>query len=129
MPVPVSTEQLDRLFDALGDPRRRQLCAYMHTADRSVFGVDELVDELLRRVETRADTPDRTQLEVRLHHAHVPKLTEAGLVEYDSRQGSLRYRGDERFVDVDFIDVESLLEQVEARTDAGSASTSTSVDR
>jgi len=47
---------------------------------------------LERHAERTSDQPDRDQLGLSLYHIHLPKLTEAGIIEYDSRSNELRYR-------------------------------------
>jgi hypothetical protein len=48
-------------------------------------------------------------IEVRLHHTDLPKLTDAGLITYDSESRSVSYVGDQR--------VEALLETLDTRFD------------
>lgn len=70
-----------------GDSPHRAIVAAVRDADGSLH-VEELADRLVRRdailVETAEyeDEFDRATLE--LHHDHLPKLADAGLVEYDS---------------------------------------------
>jgi DNA-binding transcriptional ArsR family regulator len=80
----------DRVFDALSEPPRRS--AFRVVADR-----DELftVPRLARAIRAAGPEPpggeggsDRgrlslLQLRVALHHVHLPKLDDAGLVSYD----------------------------------------------
>lgn len=39
---------------------------------------------------------ERDQLAVKLVHSHLPKLAEYGVIEYDPRSGTVRYRPDEQ---------------------------------
>lgn len=44
----------------------------------------------------RADTDSDNQLALetiraKLHHSHLPKLSEAGVIDYDRRQGTIRF--------------------------------------
>lgn len=79
-----------RLFDALADGRRRVVVDSLTEADAPMD-----VRELARRVAARersgagdapgSPPPDAVhRVHVSLHHAHLPKLDDAGLVEYDA---------------------------------------------
>ena len=39
---------------------------------------------------------DRDHLRIRLHHQHLPRLDDAGLVAYDPAELTVEYRGDDR---------------------------------
>lgn len=81
-------ESTDQLFDALADERRRVV---LDSLFESGTPVD--VGRLARRVaarERRGGEGDRGppadavhRVRVSLHHVHLPKLDDAGLVEYD----------------------------------------------
>lgn len=70
------TAVTDRVLDALRDGYRRSVLAHLHERNRPVD-----VDRLSERI-SRADD-DFTSTAVDLHHVHLPKLADAGLVEYD----------------------------------------------
>lgn len=82
-------EALDALFEALADERRRYVLAYLDAGEEDVATVPDLVDH----VADEASVDDRERVSVALHHAHLPKLADAGLVEFDARDGFVRYRG------------------------------------
>jgi len=83
----VTTAELDSLFEILADEQRRRLLAHLMETDDGVAGVSELADRL-------ADGDDeRERAVIRLHHAHLPKLEDEGIVEYDARSEAVRYRG------------------------------------
>jgi DNA-binding transcriptional ArsR family regulator len=82
----------DDLFDALSHARRRAVLSYLHDADDDVAAVSELVDRVTRQEADR--TGDRREtVAVALYHKHLPKLAAAELLDYDSRSGTVRYRG------------------------------------
>jgi DNA-binding transcriptional ArsR family regulator len=90
LPVNSESESLDSVFRALSDHRRRCICHYLSQADDSL-PVDELAEllaasmiEKTRAVLTSAEI-EKTRTE--LHRIHLPKLTEAGIVEYDEEEG------------------------------------------
>lgn len=72
----------DDVFDVLVDQRRRTVL--FHLRQHGAATVDELVDVL---VEVGGpETDDRVQVLTSLVHVHVPKLSQAGLVSYDTSE-------------------------------------------
>lgn len=67
----------DRLLDLLAERRRRQVLETLvgSSGQRSL-------DELTRAV-SDADGVDEHETRIELHHTHLPKLAEAGVVSYD----------------------------------------------
>lgn len=76
---------VDRVHELLAKRRRRHLlyCLYLYATP---IGLPDVADLL---AEWAHDGPETDRLELRLriynslYHAHVPKLAEAGVVEYD----------------------------------------------
>ncbi|NEU55948.1 helix-turn-helix domain-containing protein [Halorussus sp. MSC15.2] len=86
LPVASESESLDSVFRALSDHRRRCVCHYLVRADEPM-AVTELA-ELLAASTTEKTPAVLTPEEVEKSHAellriHLPKLTEAGIVEHD----------------------------------------------
>lgn len=85
MPAEIPELTPDVVFDALRNPRRQFALAYLRQQDRPVT-----LTELARRTtaweagepptEIAEDRVDRVR--VSLHHSHLPKLADLGLVEY-----------------------------------------------
>lgn len=81
-----------RAFDLLAAERRRFVVRVLEVADGPV-GVEELV----RRVGSleRGGSPDDLEAEtietlrLRLFHVHLPELSAAGVIEYDSDTGTI----------------------------------------
>ncbi|NHN59429.1 MULTISPECIES: hypothetical protein [Halorussus] len=95
---------LDAAFDALSDRTCRALLGQLAERDEAV-----VVPDLAARLasgdadakESGADAPDaERRLCARLHHTLLPKLDDAGLVDYDADRGLVRYRPDSRFAAV-----------------------------
>ncbi|WP_276301940.1 DUF7344 domain-containing protein [Halorussus lipolyticus] len=93
LPVNSESESLDSVFRALSDHRRRYVCHYLLQADDSLR-VDALAElltasmtEKTRAVLTSAEI-EKTRTELR--RIHLPKLTEAGIVEYDDEREVVR---------------------------------------
>ena len=67
---------LDRTFDLLANEHRRAVVTYLLDTRHEVV-VEELTDAL-------ADgETDETRVATSLHHAHLPKLEAAGMIEWD----------------------------------------------
>lgn len=87
----------DRLLVAMSDHRRRRLIAYMDAAGAEVFSRDELAGPLLNdEIDSGSVREAEKRLKLELHHRHLPLMDGAGLIEYDSRSGAIRYDGSSR---------------------------------
>ncbi|WP_254544356.1 DUF7344 domain-containing protein [Halomarina pelagica] len=102
----------DELLDVLADANRRRVLARLSAASDEVVTLDALCERLYEHAAREPETDperDRRRLAIRLHHTILPRLDEAGLLEYDPRRGRIRY--------ADRPTVESLLDEIEALTD------------
>ena len=87
----------DVVFDALSVARRRYLIYYLLSLDANVVEFEAAVNAVYKYEAAGTENEDTTLREnvrVDLHHTHVPRLANAGLLEYDRRQGTIRFRGD-----------------------------------
>lgn len=88
--------QLDTIFDILSHRRRRYLLYYLTQSSNEVAELSQLVDAV-RTFETAdaatEDAPTEKSITVDLHHKHLPRLDATGVIEYDARQGTVRYDG------------------------------------
>jgi hypothetical protein len=88
----VSTEELLQL---IANPVRRAALGYLVENGDAAVGLEQLVvgaaDHGAPSV-ARA-THERTSRE--LYHVHLPKLADIGVVDFDRRHGTVRYRPDE----------------------------------
>ncbi|SFC55346.1 hypothetical protein SAMN05444422_11084 [Halobiforma haloterrestris] len=132
------SDTIGRRLDLLADRRRRELCRYLHTTDRSEFTPSELAEQLApeedvgsggvegnernERNERNGGEPHPdgiATLERNLRHVHLPKFDDAGVIEYDPRAGRL-VTNDRRVASL-FDVLETVTERVEdAASDAGS---------
>jgi len=82
----------DRIFDILSSPRRRYVLYFLRTEPNPIqltelaehvaaWENDTTVEEL--------STQQRKRVYVSLYQTHLPKLAEAGLVEYDEESGDV----------------------------------------
>jgi len=78
---------IDRTFAALASEKRRSILAALR--DESEMEVGALVTHLTDDLDGLTET-DAT---VSLHHRHLPKLDEAGVVDYDRATGNVTYEG------------------------------------
>jgi len=76
-------------IEALASHRRRRVLYYLLDTDDGLVPTDDLVDHVLEH-DPKAD--DRDEITLSLHHVHLPKLSDAGLIEYDTQGGTVRYR-------------------------------------
>lgn len=90
------------VFDLLADEHRRHAVAYLATCEESVT-ISELAAEIATRSSNRPRTAIPTQqtrsIMIDLHHKHVPKLAEAGVVEYDRECGLVELSEDDAVVE------------------------------
>lgn len=52
------------------------------------------LDDLAATIGDERDEPQR-RVAIRLHHVTLPKLADAGVLDYDGRTNTARYRGDD----------------------------------
>ena len=82
----VDPDRLDAVLDAMASPWRRGILYLL--SERGPLEIDDLADGLGAWNEVvdhggRTLPDDVEMLRVRLHHVHLPKLEDAGLVEYE----------------------------------------------
>ena len=80
-PLQRSTLSLDVAFDILADGRRRAVLSYLIQDERQAD-----LDELATHISAVEPTVADGQAATTLHHLHLPKLADAGLISYDSEQ-------------------------------------------
>lgn len=81
-------DQPDDVLTLLADADRRAIIAYF----RNAHSDDATVSELATHIRDRRDDHGEQET-ARLHHVHLPRLAEAGVVEYDPRSETVRYQG------------------------------------
>ncbi|GAB7019782.1 ArsR/SmtB family transcription factor [Halostagnicola bangensis] len=108
----ISTETILQL---VAHPRRRTILHQLRETGDMVVPIDELTAAVaIQRTgpspKSATNTPlsrnseDNTSDKAELHHNHLPKLADAGVIEYDRYDGTVRYRSHDR--------VEALLEYI-----------------
>ena len=93
---PAVTANLNSIFDLLSDAHRRYLLYYAYTMERDVIELEAAADAVCKYEAAGTDTSDQPAqetIQLELHHSHLPRLAKAGLVDYDPRQGTIRFTG------------------------------------
>jgi predicted transcriptional regulator len=84
--------QWDELGVILSDPRRERIASLLASAEDRTLSLSELARAItaLERGTGRPEDESTVQsTQVSIHHVHLPKLENTGLVEYDSEEGSV----------------------------------------
>ncbi|WP_435152507.1 DUF7344 domain-containing protein [Haladaptatus sp. DFWS20] len=99
---------IDDVIKIVADPQRRHILSYLSSNSEIHCSVTELVDHL----QTQATETDQSQrqLRQRLHHVHLPKLQDVGLLAYDAEAQMVQYTERPR--------LESLLSHVASLTES-----------
>lgn len=95
---------LDAVLDALGHYQRRKLLRLFREESTRTADFERCVNHLLE-VERRrtGEVPSLEHLRITLHHVHLPKLSETGVLTYGESAETVRYHPDdtvERWLDV-----------------------------
>lgn len=86
---------IDRILDVLQAAPRRDVLAFLVENPNRVVHTDELVDHVVDERDLTDEPADRRRVEIVLHHHHLPKLAEEGVIAFDPRSDMLRYSSDE----------------------------------
>lgn len=84
---------VDNVLETLSNSIRREVINYFESGNH---GESAHVEELATHISNRVPSKDGGQLKTELHHQHLPKLDTTDWLEYDCRQGDVRYLGKER---------------------------------
>ncbi len=88
---------LDATLELLANHDRRAVLSYLRDAPGATATTGDLTDYLVeRRAARTGERPARSHVRSTLQHIHVPKLADAGVVDYDARTDEVRYWGSER---------------------------------
>jgi DNA-binding transcriptional ArsR family regulator len=81
----------DEVLSILADSRRRKAIKYLQKNGEAEL---EELTQYLEAEGYQEGLEAGSGVEIRLHHAHLPKLEEAGVISYDREEGKIEYRGD-----------------------------------
>lgn len=79
--------RLDQVFELLSRAERRETIGYLYARPNELVTLDELGRQVAR------SDDEEENVRVALHHCHLPKLVDAGVVDYDEERTLVRYRG------------------------------------
>lgn len=100
---------LSRLFQSLADPDRRRLLGHLHDRAPSPTTRDELASQLATwnlEGETEEPTTEEQQRAlVDLHHVHLPKLEDVGLIDRDTDRNTVAIADHPAFDDSGVVEV------------------------
>lgn len=93
----MASDPLDSDLRLVADRQRRQVIDHLRRDSDGRTPFEELVDHL-HEPGARTEDPvvEKEQLAIRPQHSLLPKLSDHGVVEFDHRSGSVRYRPDEQ---------------------------------
>lgn len=90
----VSTPRLDETFDLLTHPHRRYILYYL-TRESERVEIETLATAIAAWDGGPTGTDRRTDpndVEIALHHMHLPKLADAGIITFDANTGCIELR-------------------------------------
>lgn len=94
----------DQWVHAIADERGRDILSALESQDEP-FTRAELAREIVPR-DADGERQDEMvdSMEIQLHHVHLPRLEEAGLIEYDAAGDTVAYRGPADILDLASMD-------------------------
>lgn len=97
----MTNQSLDACLDLVSDGRRRRVIQHLRHETDGTTTVEDLVDRIHHGGSASDDRiRDRERLAIQLHHAHLPKLQDHGVVEYDPGNGAVRYQPSDQLEEV-----------------------------
>lgn len=87
----------DTILSAVANEDRRAILDSLTRTPEKPLEYDALVDrvaDVIRDEDTeRVSDEQRQRARIRLHHTHLPKLEEAGIIDYEADTGRVRFVG------------------------------------
>ena len=81
----------DSAHRCLADERRRRVLAFLRDTTNGIASLEELVAHVVAH-EDDAPAPDSETVAITLYHVHLPMLADHGVIDFDERAGTVRYR-------------------------------------
>ncbi|WP_124196183.1 DUF7344 domain-containing protein [Natrarchaeobius chitinivorans] len=92
--IPLS---LDAVLDILANHRRRFLLEYLWDKPENSGSFEEATEHTILKIgKRRGVQPNHDDIQVDLQHHHLPKMADAGVIDYDIRSQTIRYHENER---------------------------------
>ena len=96
--IPLS---VDAMLDILANAHRRYLLAFLREQPGNTASFEAAAKHIITEVgRDQGAQPNHDEVQVDLHHHHLPKLADAGVVEYDVRSQTIRYEVTDRLEDM-----------------------------
>lgn len=93
----MTKRSLDVLLQLVADSHRREVIQQLRSEANGKTMIDDLVDAMCDSGSgTDEQTIEREQLLIQLYHAHLPKLADHGIVEFEPGNRTVRYQPDEQ---------------------------------
>lgn len=91
------TLSLDSTLELLSDYQRRAILQFLVETPDNTATINELVNNLAEQEGARTgERPGHNRVEASLYHIHIPKLADAGVIDYDARSKEVRYWRNDR---------------------------------
>lgn len=87
---PLSAENQGATDSVLADDRRREIIAILKSTDAPITRQHLALE--LAATGAVGEAPSEN-IEVQLHHCHLPKLADAGFLQYNRSEGTIAYQG------------------------------------
>jgi hypothetical protein len=93
----------DTVVAALANHRRRAILTYLQQSQSGTATVEELASFIAEHEDEQSRTTldtDRQNIMMSLHHTHLPKLADAGLITYEPDRGRISDQSDSWVADL-----------------------------
>ena len=96
------TNSLDACLELVSDRHRRRVVHHLRHGTDGTTTLEDLVERLHSEGcdGKSGSLQDREQLAIQLHHTHLPKLAEYGVLEFEFGSGTVRYQADEQVEEI-----------------------------
>lgn len=89
---PDATE-VDELLTVLANQECRAIVGYFQDTSEDVASIDDLLSQVRDGEPDEGDSREKQSVATRLHHSTLPRLEDTGIIDYDVRSRTVRYRG------------------------------------
>lgn len=88
---------LDACLELLANQQRRTIVGMFLESQTDQAPIDEVITEIIEAEAARTgERPGHDTIASTVSHVHLPKMAEAGILEYDTRHQDIRYTGGPR---------------------------------
>ncbi|AEH38324.1 DUF7344 domain-containing protein [Halopiger xanaduensis] len=92
---------LDAHLDVLANERRRYLLEFLWDQPGRVGSFEAATKHTIAQLGRKyGSQPNHDDIQVDLQQHHLPKLADAGIIEYDVRSQTIRYRSNDRLEEI-----------------------------